>query len=90
MRIGEKVIWLDAQTRDLSDADLQAAIEGVIEIRNIRNQATAEVRQMAIATRGVSLQPQFGPKDPSDDLYHSYRRAGMTHDKAVARIRDLV
>jgi hypothetical protein len=86
---GTNVNWLDTQTRNLSDAELEAAIAGVIQIRNLRNRATAEVQQLARATRGVSLRQEFGPKDPGDDLYQSYRRAGMTHGEAEKRIRDL-
>lgn len=92
MSNGTHVIALDLETRDLSDEEFSAAVAGVVRIRNARNEGTAEARQMAAATRGVSLRYEFRPKTSASvtqDLYNSYVRAGCTHAEAQRRIREL-
>jgi len=89
-------VWLDRETVDLSDEAFSAAVAGVVRIRRARNEGTAEARQMAIATQGVSLSPAYGSKTPAQlsadrkqDIYNSYVRSGLTHAEAARRIREL-
>jgi hypothetical protein len=87
-----RIISLDLETRDLSDEEFSAAVAGVVTIRNARNEGTMEARQMAAATRGVSLRYEFRPRTAADvtqDLVNTYVRSGFTPAEAERRIRAL-
>jgi hypothetical protein len=93
---GVNVVWLDTNTVDLSDEEFSAAVHGVVRMRQIRNAATMETRQLAIATGGVSLRPEYGPKSFAQQsaerkqyLLNSYIRSGCTYAEADRRIREL-
>lgn len=91
-----RIISLDLDTHDLSDEEFSAAVAGVVRIRRARNEGVAETRQLAIATRGVSLSPAYAPKtaaqvsaERKQEIYNSYVRSGFTHEEAERRIREL-
>lgn len=88
--LGTNGTWLHVLTRDLSDADFEAAVTVVRKARQAARETVAYERQMDIATHGLHSQRlMYEHRSGEDKLLSTYIRAGFSKAEALRMVREL-